>query len=106
MGRKKKEELIIKVGAKLTKKKLTAYHNNPEYRWWDSNDKVWIIKKLSDKLPKSVIVDEIRIKDNNTKVIIAKGDNTKVLWIEIDSNKTKTVSRPMVVPLTMDKESI
>ena len=106
MGRKKKQQVIIEVGAKLTKKKLTDYHNNPEYRWWDSNDKVWTTKKLSDKLPKSVIVDEIRIKDNNTKVIIAKSDDTKVLWIEMDSKKAKTVSRPMVVPLNMDEAKV
>tara|TARA_R110002020_G_C16166363_1_gene763759 strand:+ start:319 stop:639 length:321 start_codon:yes stop_codon:yes gene_type:complete len=106
MGRKKKTELIIEVGAKLTKKKLTDYHNNPEYRWWDSNDKVWTTKKLSDKLPKSVIVDEIRIKDNNTKVIIAKGDDIKVLWIEMDTKKTKKVSRPMVVPLIRDEVKV
>jgi hypothetical protein len=106
MGRKKKTELIIEVGAKLTKKKLTDYHNNPEYRWWDSNDKVWTTTKLSDKLPKSVIVDEIRIKDNNTKVIIAKGDDIKVLWIEMDTKKTKKVSRPMVVPLIRDEVKV
>ena len=105
MGRKKKTELIIEVGAKLTKRKLIDYHNNPEYRWWDSNDKVWTTKKLSDKLPKSVIVDEIRIKDN-AKVIIAKSDDTKVLWIEMDSKKTKKVSRPMVIPLSMDNEKV
>tara|TARA_R110000824_G_scaffold49784_3_gene139533 strand:- start:385 stop:705 length:321 start_codon:yes stop_codon:yes gene_type:complete len=106
MGQEMKKQLIIKVGAKLTKKNLTDYHSNPEYRWWDSNDKVWTTKKLSDKLPKSVIVDEIRIKDNNTKVIIAKSDDTKVLWIEMDSKKAKTVSRPMVVPLNMDEAKV
>tara|TARA_R110000751_G_scaffold142139_1_gene245587 strand:- start:386 stop:703 length:318 start_codon:yes stop_codon:yes gene_type:complete len=105
MGRKKKKQLIIEVGAKLTKKGLTDYHNNPEYRWWDAKDKVWTTKKLSDKLPKSVIVDEIRIKDN-AKVIIAKSDDMKVLWIEIDSKKTKTVSRPMVIPLNIDKVKV
>ncbi len=97
--------MIIEVGAKLTKKKLTDYHNNSEYRWWDSNDKVWTTKKLSDKLPKSVIVDEIRIKDN-AKVIIAKSDDMKVLWIEMDTKKTKKVSRPMVVPLSMDERNV
>ncbi len=106
MGRKKKTGLIIEVGSKLTKKKLIDYHNNPEYRWWDSNDKVWTTKKLVDKLPKSVIVDEIRIKDNNTKVIIAKSDDIKVLWIEMDLKNNKKVSRPMVVPLSNDKVNV
>lgn len=102
MGRKKKAVVEIKVGVKLSKKVLTDYHNNPDYKWWDSDNNKWTTKKLSDRLPKSVTIEEIRNKDS-AKVIIAKSDDTKVLWIEVENKKHKMVSRPMVVPLTLSR---
>ena len=107
MARKKSAaKPIFKVGDKVSKKRMVEYHGNHQYRWWDAEVKEWVDRTLADKLPKGMVVTEIR-ENPPALVFVVTGNDAKVVWVEITKGKSAvSISRPNVIPLNTGRAKV